>query len=266
MIAYERNLSFSLLRGLICTTAPLAVVFVAAAMYFAFAYDYPYTDAFSTASKEVRWWYRTFPLYILSSHAFVFLATIFYRRRLVNWWAQIVAITGVCFIALLGYYTLNPGKTPAILLPHEAREALNSQPKASPPPPSPNLLSGVASTVKPRIEVLPDSSGMYTVNARSLSADITFILDPRADFTTIAYERLADFSAYPCQQFQLPTGNGPVEACSMNLPELNINGLVLRHVNVVFVSTLLTHSYLGRDSLTALGFKRGANSILLGPH
>lgn len=266
MMTYERNMSVSLLRGLICTTAPLAFIFIVAGMYFAFAYDYPYAEAFSTASQEVRWWYRTYPIYILPAHFFVFLATIVYRKRLVNWWAQLVAITGISFVALLVYYTINPGQTPSILLPHEARELHQAAPKPAGPPPRPNLLGGMRSPSQRTVEIQPDADGFYRVNARALASPVAFTLEPRSDITTIAYDKLREFSSLPCAPFQLPTGNGSVDACSMTIPDLNVGGISLVQVNVVFVSTILDRSYLGRDVLTALGYRRESQTVFLGKH
>lgn len=233
-------------------------------MYLVFAYDDTYRDAMRTASDEIRSWYRTYPLYILPAHFFVFLATVVYRRRIVNWWAQLVAITGVTFIALLGYYTFNPHKTPSLLKLQETA-ATTEQPRVpSGPPPRPNLLKGLHASHEPSVSLQPDSDGTFKVNARALNANLVFTLEPRSDITTIAYERLQDFSSLPCTPFQLPTGAGSVDACSMTVPELNVGGIRVLQANVVFVSTISGRSFLGRDLLTAIGYRRDQNLVLLG--
>lgn len=264
MITYERNMSVSLLRGVICTLAPLAFVFVVVWMYLVFAYDDAYQEAFRTATGEIRAWYRSYPLYILPAHFFVFLATVVYRRRIVNWWAQLVAITGVSFIALLAYYTFNPGRTPSLLKLQDA-EVAAAQPRAyAGPPARPNLLHGLHASTHPVVQLQPDSDGTYKVNARALRSSLVFTLEPRSDITTIGYERLAEFSSLPCTAFQLPTGSGSVDACSMTVPELTIAGIRILQANVVFVSSISGRSYLGRDLLTYIGYRRDGASVTLG--
>lgn len=265
MITYERNMSVSLLRGVICTLAPLAFLFVVVWMYLVFAYDDSYRDAMHTASDEIRSWYRTYPIYILPAHFFVFLATVVYRRRIVNWWAQLVAITGVTFIALLGYYTLNPHKTPSLLKLQETTGAAPEQVKVpSGPPPRPNLLKGMHAPQVPAVSLQQDADGTFKVNARALRSNLVFTLEPRSDITTIAYERLQEFASIACTPFQLPTGSGSVDACSMTIPELHVGGIRVVQANVVFVSTITGRSYLGRDLLTTIGYRRDNQSVTLG--
>mgnify|MGYP001242802015 CR=1 FL=1 len=264
MITYERNMSFSLLRGVICTLAPLAFLFVVVWMYLVFAYDDTYLDAMRTASEEIRSWYRTYPVYILPAHFFVFLATVVYRRRIVNWWAQLVAITGLTFIALLGYYTFNPHKTPSLLKPQDSAAAPDQIKVPSGPPPRPNLLKGMHTSSEPSVSLQPDADGTFKVTARALRSNLVFTLEPRSDITTIAYERLQEFASLPCTPFQLPTGSGSVDACSMTVPELNVGGIRVLQANVVFVSTISGRSFLGRDLLTTIGYRRDNQSVKLG--
>jgi hypothetical protein len=265
MATYEREMSFSLLRGLICTFTPVALILFFETLYFAFGYDYQLSEAFATSSEYMRSWYRLYPVYLLSAHFFIFLATIAYRRRLINWWAQIITLTGLSFAALALYLTFRSDNSINFPFPNTPLSRADGQRQANQAPRRPNLLSGIhPTTAQPVVQVLPDANGNYLVQATSGSSSFVFSVAPQYEITTIAYERLSEFSRFQCTPVQYTTPSGLVDACSMTIPELAVAGIRATHVPAVFISTVSDRSFLGRDLLTVIGYRRDAQAIFLG--